>query len=776
MSRAVWILLVCTGLHAQSFTGELRLSVKDAAGDTLPAHVTLVNQAAETRQSVDLPADGRYVFRALPLGSYRLSVECAGFAPFDAALEIRSAIPLAREITLSVKPVETAVNVTDSATLIDARATNAAYHVGQSELKQRLAGTPGRGLIDLIAMQPGWTLEANGILHPRESEYEVQYVVDGFPVYDNRSPAFAASVDTDDAESLKVYAGGIPAEFGQKLGGVVEVNTRRNSSPGLHGSVVAQGGSFATTSGSAGLQYTAGRTTASLNGDAFQTDRYLDPPTLDNYHNHGSHTGFTGALERDLNDKDRVRLAFAQRRTWFLVPDDLLQETAGQRQDRTSGDTEGRITWQHVFSASLVGSAGAQIRDVSARLWSNPLSTPIAVGQDRGFREGYFKASLAGHKGRHEWKTGIEARFASIREEFDYRILAYRLNPGNVRIFSRSLPATYLFRGDAPDREQAVFAQDTVRLGALTLSGGLRFDHYSLLRSDSGWSPRVAAAWNLRPLGLVLHASYDRAFGTPPFENLLVSAAPESRLGVGFQLPVRPSRGNYWEGGLARALGAHVRLDATYFYRNIHDAKDDDVLLNTGVSFPISFAKAEIRGLEVKLSVPRWGRFSGYLSWANSMGVGQYPISGGLFLDNDSAALLTSNERFSITQDQRNNVRGWLRAQLTRRVWTAWSAVYNSGLPVEDVADLPPTAFLVAQYGQAVVDQVNYARERVLPSFSLNASLGVDLWRHEQRSVSLQGDAMNLTNRLNLINFVGLLSGTAVGSPRAGSIRLRAEF
>src|SRR5258706_5018146 len=227
MNRAVWLLCVCAGLRAQSYTGELRLVVKDAAGGALHAHVDLVSQATNTNQAVDLPPEGRYSFRALPLGAYRLSVSCAGFATFSETVELRSLAPLSREITLSVQPIETAVNVTDSATLIDTRATNAAYHIGSADLKQRTAGAPGRGLIDLISMQPGWTLEANGILHPRESEYEVQYVVDGFPVYDNRSPAFAAAVEIEDAESLKVYAGGIPAEFGQKLGGVVEVTTRR---------------------------------------------------------------------------------------------------------------------------------------------------------------------------------------------------------------------------------------------------------------------------------------------------------------------------------------------------------------------------------------------------------------------------------------------------------------------------------------------------------------------------------------------------------------------
>ena len=39
-----------------------------------------------------------------------------------------------------------------------------------------------------------------------------------------------------------------------------------------------------------------------------------------------------------------------------------------------------------------------------------------------------------------------------------------------------------------------------------------------------------------------------------------------------------------------------------------------------------------------------------------------------------------------------------------------------------------------------------------------------------------QADVLNLTNRLNVINFAGLFSGTAIGAPRSFSIRLSAEF
>jgi len=768
-------LFIFARLFAQSGTGELRIAVRDAAGAGISASLELVNEATSTRQSVDLPPDGHYSFRSLPFGFYRLSAKRSGFAPSSDLIEIRSAVPQVHIVTMTVEPLKTALSVTDYDTLIDPNRTDSANYVGSAEIEDRPAGLPGRGLLDLVAMQPGWTFEANGILHPRESEYDTQFVINGFPVYDNRSPAFAPTVDADNVESMKIYAGGIPAEFGQKLGGVIEVNTERNSSPGFHGTAVVQGGSFGTAGGFLSGQYVAGRTTGTISAEGFLTDHYLDPPVTQNFTNHASNTSFTGSLERDLTDSDRLRISMVRRAVWFLVPDDLLQQAAGQRQDRTIDDTEGQVYYQHVFSPSILGSVGGMLRDVTARLWSNPLSTPISAEQDRGYREGYLKGNLSGHQGRHEWKVGVEARFASSNEQFGYRIIDYEVN--GVPIFDDDTPPLFQFRGHSPDREQAIYAQDMIRLGDFTVSAGLRFDHYSLLVDETAWSPRLAVSWHSKPLGTILHASYDRTFGTPPFENLLVSASPATAaLSGGFYLPLHPSRGNYYEGGFTQPFAKRVRLNASYFRRDVRDFEDDDLIFNTGVSFPIAFHKATVRGAEVKLEVPHWGPFSGYLSYANTTGIAQFPITGGLFLDEDAGDLLTSNEKFPISQDQRNAARGWLHYQIAPRLWTAWSATYSSGLPMEDADELPDVSFLIDQFGAQVVNKVNFSRGRVSPTFALNASVGVDLWRREKRSVSAQFDALNLTDRLNVINFAGLLSGTAIAPPRSYGVRLRFDF
>ena len=82
----------------------------------------------------------------------------------------------------------------------------------------------------------------------------------------------------------------------------------------------------------------------------------------------------------------------------------------------------------------------------------------------------------------------------------------------------------------------------------------------------------------------------------------------------------------------------------------------------------------------------------------------------------------------------------------------------------------------VAQYGQAIVDRVDFARQRVKPSFSIDASAGFDLWKRDQVATRLQADVQNLNNRLNLINFAGLFSGNAIAPPRSYSLRLQATF
>jgi hypothetical protein len=770
MAALATLCTASTTARAQRVRGELRIEVRDPQGAALAAEAELLSESNQLHRTFQISMDGRYSAQDLPFGVYRLNVKAEGFAPWSKIIEIHSEIPARVAVTLGVASVATQVQVTDSATLVDPGRTGSIYSVGRSSIDQEMAPQPGRNLSELVNQQPGWLFEANGVLHPRGSEYDVQYVFDGLPLTQNRSPAFAAEFDSEDVDSMRILTATFPAEYGRKLGGVVEVTTVKDVPSGVHGQIDVNGGSFSSTSGSAELSYAAGNNHFSFSGNGFHTDRYLDPPVLENYTNRGNAAGFSASYEHEFADGDHLRVMVIHNAIRFLVPDELVQEQAGQRQDITNQETSGQFFFQHTITQDLFLSLSGSVRDVAADLTSNPLATPVIISQSRGYREGYARGDVAGHKGRHNWKAGVDSFFTPVHEALQYVIT----DPSQ---FDPQTQQQFQFKDQRWDIEPSAYLQDQLHLGNWNIAAGLRFDHYAFVVHESAWSPRVGVSRYISSLNLLLHASYDRVFQTPAMENLLLASSPQlnSLDSLVLRLPVRPALANYFEGGFTKSLFGKLRIDGNVFRRDFHNYPDDDTLLDTGVSFPIAFASARIFGEELRLEVPQWWRFSGYVSYANQSGIGRGPITGGLFLGSDGPGALTDTSQFAVSQDQRNTLRARIRFQAERRVWLALSNQYGSGLPA-DLSDWESPSFVLAQYGAAILSQVDFNRQRVRPNFSLDAAAGAQIYRKELRSVSVQIQVSNLTDRVNVINFASLFSGTAVGAPRSVSAELKLTF
>jgi hypothetical protein len=763
-------LFAALNLFAQANTGELRLVVVDPSGSPVQATVELVSAANQYSRSFEADAEGRVVAKRLPFGLYTVTVSHAGFSSPSQLVEIRSAFPKELKVTLSIGPVETTVNVTSEQTLIDPYAISSAHEIGGDTLTDRLSAQPGRGLADLINQEPGWMFEANGILHPRAEEYQVQYVIDGMPLTENRSAAYVADFDADNVQEMSEMVAGFPAEYGRKLGGVIEVQTTRDKRPGFHGKAVFGGGTYDTQNAFLEGQYGFGASTLTMSLSGAETDHFLDPPTTQNYTNHGTTADFMAHYEWDVDDKNRIGVIISRNQSKFLVPNEVPQQEAGQRQDRQNFESSAQFSYQHIFSPNVLGNFRAMTRDITASFWSNDLSTPMIAGQDRGYHEEYAKATLSVHAGIHEFKFGSEADFAQIEEGLNYLITdPTQFDPGT--------PLAFTFYGHAPDREQSVFGQDEIHWKNFALSAGIRFDHYDLLVNQVGWSPRVGLAYFWPKAKINFHASYDRVFQTPPFENLLVSSSPAvtSLDPLVLRLPVQPARANYYEAGFGRAVFGHVRVSGNFFWRRYHNYPDDDLLLNTGVSFPITFALANIYGEEAKVEIPSWGRLSGYISWTNERGNGYFPATGGLFLGDDAAqAIQHTSAVFPVTQEERNAVRTRFRYDVTARFWLAFGGTYDSGLPIDFGGTEGQAA--AQGYTQNILNRVNFSDLRPRPLWSLNASAGVLLHKSEKFPVRFQIDGNNLTNSLNVIDFAGLFSGTAIGIMRSVDGRLSLSF
>ncbi|MGC1106425.1 MAG: TonB-dependent receptor [Candidatus Acidiferrales bacterium] len=772
-------------VHAQANTGELRLKVTDTSGLGVKALVRLQNEASQYDNTLETDDSGQLDAKRLPFGAYQVQIQQPGFAPYSQSIEVRSQLPTDFNISLRVASINTRVSVTVNNTLIDPDQAGSVNQIGSSTIENRLSSLPGRSIQDLVNSQPGWLYEGNAVLHPRGSEYQTQFVVDGIPLTDNRSPSFGPELEADDVDSISIYTAGIPAEYGRKMGGVVELNTLQDTTPGFHGEAILSGGSYDTAGAFFKGQYVWGKNAFGVSASGNGTAHYLNPVVTQNYTNRGTVGDFSANYERDFTPNDRFTMSVRHEFSRYELPNEDVQESAGQLQTADNFETMGIISYQHTFSPQVVADFSGMVRDNANDFYSNPDSTPILITQHNWFREGYFKGTATIDHGRHEIKAGVESDNIFLNEKFHYAIpnvdtqLAY---------FDPSTPLTFSFMANRPDLEQAAFVQDLVRIGDWTINAGIRWDHYQLILNRQAVQPRLAISRYFPDAGIVVHFSYDRVFQTPSFENILLSSstAAAGLDTISVQLPVQPSEGNYYEAGLAKGFSNKFRIETNYFRRAVNNYADDDQIENTTISYPIAFEKAIIYGGEAKLTLVDWKRFSGFASYSYEVGNAWFPVTGGLFLGDD--AVLPTSGHLPDSQDQRNTVRGRISYQLTPRLWIAGGVQYDTGLPFDfqcpsAAGNQTPEQTLQqciasqAQiYGSDVVNRLNFDRDRILPSFQVSASAGIDVYKSERVNVHFQADGENLTNVVEVIDFGGLFSGNAIGPARSFSLRLRTDF
>ena len=786
MKRLLTLVLWSSMLIAQSNRGELRLKVVDPAGLGVKTSATLASAANQYRNTLNTDEQGALDVERLPYGIYQLTIEQTGYAPVTETVEIHSPAPLQRTIALKLAPVSETVTVKAEPTLLDPDQAGAVNQIGSATIQERLTSLPGRSIQDLVNTQPGWLYEGNAVLHPRGSEYQTQFVVDGIPLTDNRSPSFGPEIGANDVESMTIYTAGFPAEYGRKMGGVIEVNTLRDPQPGFHGQVVLSGGSFDSAGMFAQGQYTWDKNVLGFTASGARTDRYLNPVVPQNYTNSGTIGDFSVNYQRDLTPNDRLNFIARYELSRYQLPNEIVQQTfcyapgqttgpPCQQQNANNFETMAAVSYRHIFSPSVIADFRGMVRNNGNDFYSNDLSTPIILFQHNWFNEGYFAGTLSVDHGRNQWKFGVESDNTFLHENFYYQITdPSQFDDDTALTFS--FPGAYPSQGQRPDLEQSVFAQDLIRMGNWTANLGLRYDHYQLVENKQAVEPRAAISRYFPAIGLIAHFSFDRIFQTPSFENLLLATSFETALINPdiLRLPVLPSQGNYYEAGVSKAFANNLRIDVNYYLRRVANYADDDQIQNTTISFPIAFQKAVIYGAEGKITVPQWHKLSGFASYSYMVGNAFFPVAGGLFLGDDAqSAISQTTGHFPDSQDQRNTLFTRWIYQVHPRFWLGGGVQYGTGLPF-DFQGTEQEA--LQQYGPQVVSRVNFNRGRIYPSTLLSASAGVDVYKSDRMNVRYQIDGQNLTNTLNVIDFGGLFSGNAIGPPRSVSMRLTTSF
>lgn len=247
LSAAVLLLLAVPAM-AQRITASIRGTVTDATGAVMAgAKVTVKNEGTGLTNTQTTNSSGNYSFSELPVGSYRIEVEAAGFKS-----EARSKIGLS---VAEVRAVDVQLQTGQVSEVVDVEVAAVAVKTVGAEISGLISGEQvrelplnGRNFIQLTLLQPG--VSANQGLNTKDkglqggSDISVGggsttgnlWLVDGAnnnDVGSNRTLLVYPSVDA--IEEFKIQRNNYGAEFGQAGGGQINIVTRGGTND-FHGS------------------------------------------------------------------------------------------------------------------------------------------------------------------------------------------------------------------------------------------------------------------------------------------------------------------------------------------------------------------------------------------------------------------------------------------------------------------------------------------------------------------------------------------------------------
>lgn len=232
----VMLQLVPTGyLVGQETVGELNGAVKDLSGAVIPAvTVTITNKTTSRVFHTATDADGKYLARNLEPGRYMVRFEIAGFTSLEVAdVNLLVGARLDVDAKLQVAPVPQAITVVDTAPLLDLSGAAAAHNVPLEEFDRLPKARSFQSLLFLspsvnsgvdqfgkeIGVEGGF--QVNGA-----SAAENQFFVDGVPTNSLVNGVSRQNAVFEFLDDVQVKTGGIEAEYGGALGGVMSAVTR----------------------------------------------------------------------------------------------------------------------------------------------------------------------------------------------------------------------------------------------------------------------------------------------------------------------------------------------------------------------------------------------------------------------------------------------------------------------------------------------------------------------------------------------------------------------
>jgi outer membrane receptor protein involved in Fe transport len=292
---------------------------------------------------------------------------------------------------------------------------------------------------------------------------------------------------------------------------------------------------------------------------------------------------------------------------------------------------------------------------------------------------------------------------------------------------------------------QTLFLEDQYKITDwLAVNAGVRWTRFSGGITDTATDPRIGAAIQVPKLKWVLRGFYGRYYQAPPLLTVAGTVLElAAQQGLGF-LPLRGERDENHEFGLAIPYRGFA-LELSHFRTGAKNFFDHDVLGDSNIFFPLTIARARIRGWEANLRSPEIAhRVKLHLAYSRQYVQGRGGVTGGV-TDFQPPA---DNSYFYLDHDQRDTLSTGFDAKLPKKIWAAGNLSYGSGfLDGDGPGHLPSHTTFDLSAGRALGEK----------------------W-------SLVASVVNISNSRHLLDNSNTFGGTHFNDPRQFIVQLKYKF
>lgn len=506
------------------------------------------------------------------------------------------------------------------------------YRFNQEEIGLLPLGdqTPIR---QLMLQAPGVVLGDYGELHIRGEMTQPQYRLNGIVIPEGIS-GFSEVLDTRIASSIRLITGALPAQYGFRTAGVVEITTRQGLADEASAGLLA--GSHDTVSPSFDASGIRGPFSYYVSGSWMDNAQGILSPTpqSDAIHDRTRQgKGFAYATAV-LSPSLRLGLIAGSAVSRFQIPNVPRQAAAyslASGQTVASEDLQEKQKEANRFVVlSLQGGTEADTNFQLAAFMrdSSVVYEPDQIG-DLIYR------GVAGRVARTNRAVGLQADASravgvehtvraglSVSDEHTDNRNDATVFPGDRAGQTSDVPVGLVDVSNLAGRLFGAYVQDEwAATPKLTVIYGVRADRMNAAINAGQISPRLAVLYEASPRTR-LHAGYSRYFTAQRLElvapaTLALFAGTTAQPEVNQSSPVLPARMHYFDAGISQQLTDSLSLSIDGYVKKARHLGDFGQFGPSLVFSPFNWDRAFIKGLEVTASYKR-GDLSGYLNVAMS--------------------------------------------------------------------------------------------------------------------------------------------------------------